>query len=465
MPVVVTTQPSFRGAHVGLHFDPTVLIENNRLCPATGEGNDANRNPLGFTWFLGEFTIERSAKAGLRPAKILVSGANEDAPSAALEIDLNVWGFSIPEKPSMPIYAEYTSWFGLLGHFGKWSEGEGELNERYTKSMIEHRVYPLKSWISRPPLLDTSDGAKPRLNLGQSVKSGESFRDIVLEARPSWAVIDFPTFDSTVSEASRVRWWKAVNTTVEAEGLHRRAISYFWDEPAPQEMSTLVEQLRLARRAAPALRLMVTTTLTDKVRDLVDIIVPVMDWYDVPGKPKPVEYRKFQGDGGEVWWYVSCMSHGCSGAGDSGTPDLVLDRPASYVRSIGWLSRKYSIDAFLYYSVDNAYQKYPKRDPWKDTFDFTGNGDGNLFYPGRKGERGFTEQTPVPTLRLKLLRETSFDADYVALMQRLPAEKQPPWWRKEFNDLIQTPRTWNRNYRKYAEFRKKIGDWLAGVNP
>ena len=41
-------------------------------------------------------------------------------------------------------------------------------------------------------------------------------------------------------------------------------------------------------------------------------------------------------------------------------------------------------------------------DPWN----FGGNGDGVLAYPGRPGELGLTEHTALPSFRLKLIRQT-----------------------------------------------------------
>lgn len=162
--------------------------------------------------------------------------------------------------------------------------------------------------------------------------------------------------------------------------------------------------------------------------------------------------------GQEAWWYVSCMSHGCEALGDSGMPDLVLDRPAAYVRVIPWLASKYNIDAFLYYLVNYAYQFYPKRDPWKSVWDFSGNGDGTLFYPGRPGKYGVEEHLPVPSLRLKLWREASYDAEYIRWMNE--REKQPAWWREEFAKLVQDTRRWDKEYAHYQSLRDKIGEFL-----
>ncbi|MCB0334068.1 MAG: DUF4091 domain-containing protein [Bdellovibrionales bacterium] len=199
-------------------------------------------------------------------------------------------------------------------------------------------------------------------------------------------------------------------------------------------------------------------TYSPEFHDVVDIFAPVADFIGTNGFPAMDTYRKLQKEGKEVWWYVSCMSHGCDALADSGISDLVIDRPSSYIRSIGWLGAKEGIDAFLYYFVNYAYQFYPERDPWKDQWDFSGNGDGTLVYPGRPGMFGLSQHTPLPSLRLKLLRETSQDAQYVSWMKGLPSP--PSWWEKEFEELLPTLRTWKRDYGAYTLLRQKMGEFL-----
>ena len=183
-----------------------------------------------------------------------------------------------------------------------------------------------------------------------------------------------------------------------------------------------------------------------------------MDEFDESNKPRPSEYENLQKQGRQVWWYVSCMSHGCDALVDSGTPDMVLDRPSVYIRSISWLSAKYHIDAFLYFALTEAYGAYPGRDPWKSVWDFSGNGDGTLLYPGRPGEHGFLRHGVATSVRMKLWRESSFDAEYIRWMNNL--ESKPEWWNEEFSELVQTTRKWSKDYNAYAQLREKAGDYL-----
>jgi hypothetical protein len=183
-----------------------------------------------------------------------------------------------------------------------------------------------------------------------------------------------------------------------------------------------------------------------------------MDQFDAAGFPPPSVYKERKQRGYETWWYVSCMSHGCDALGDTGVPDMVLDRPSSHVRSIGWISMKYGIDAFLYYSVNNGYQFAPARDPWQSLWDFSGNGDGTLFYPGRPGKHSLTNHQPIPSLRLKLWRESSFDSEYINWMNKLPSI--PEWWKDEWGSIVHSTTSWSRDYYRYQSLRDKAGEYL-----
>ena len=299
------------------------------------------------------------------------------------------------------------------------------------------------------------------LDLTELPSSRSSFTTVVLGNRPSWAYYDFPTVGANgttaINFAKADSYFSAIQNSIPA--LHRegRALVYLWDEPKKAAFKELLKLSKLVKERAPSLKQLVTTTYSPQLEHSVDIFAPVMDQFDSQGFPAPSDYRNLQAKGHEVWWYVSCMSHGCDALGDSGVPDMVIDRPSSYIRSIGWLSMRYSIDAFLYYSMNNGFQFSPKRDPWKSLWDFSGNGDGTLFYPGRPGQHGLTTHQPLSSLRLKLWRESSYDAEYITWMNGL--RSAPPWWSSA--QIARTTTAWNREYIRYQNLRDKAGDYLA----
>lgn len=447
LPEVTTENPSYTGARIGSFVDPAVpFSQAATLCV-----ND-RKTPH---WVLGEITIAKDIPAGRYTARV-------SAGTHTVTIDITVWPMVIPDKPAMPAYSELTPWFLVLAHHGGWHEDEAKLAHLYSSAMVEHRVVPLKSIIA--PLKDERDGSKLTLDLEKTPTAAASFQSVVLHTRPAWAYFDFPTVGANgakpIDYPKTEQYFAAVQNTLPKTGRDGKAIVYLWDEPKKDAVPELVKLSRLVKRVAPNLKQLVTTPYDPSLKNTVDIFAPVMDQFDADGYPAPSTYRELQKEGHEIWWYVSCMSHGCDALRDSKVPDLVIDRAASYVRSIGWLSMRYSIDAFLYYSVNNGFQFAQHRDPWKSLWDFSGNGDGTLFYPGRPGEHGLTTHQPIASIRLKLWRESSFDAEYIKWMNELPSK--PSWWENERDSLVSSTTSWDRDYSKYQSLRDKAGDYLSG---
>ena len=366
---------------------------------------------------------------------------------------------SIPEKFALPAYSELTSWFVTLGHHGKWQAGEEVLNGKYAREMVAHRLIPVKSFIAKPALV--MGGDRPRLDLRNQPSRDQAFEPVTLAPRPPWAYFDFPTIpESDIDQPATATYFKAIENTLDETDRPGRAFVYLWDEPAKDVLPKVARLARIAKANAPRLKVMVTTTPSPELEKDVDIFTPVMDWVGESGHPDLATYARLQKAGKEIWWYISCMSHGCDALYDSKRPDFVIDRPAAWVRAISWLSAKYSIDAFLYYSVVEGYRKFPERDPWKSLWDFSGNGDGTLFYPGRPGEHGQVEHGPIPSVRLKLWRESSYDAEYIRWMSQAPAK--PDWWAPAFAALARTTTDWSHDYAQYQSLRDRAGDFLDG---
>ncbi len=437
------SEPSFTNAPLGELFDPLVPIGNHALC--------LGDKPL---WIWGELKIPESVEAGKYNGSVLFGDAQK------LPIELTVWKMKIPEAPALPAYMEISSWYNSLGHYGRWTPYEAKLTKRYLDSMKRHRIYSLTTHI-QVPKVEWRKG-KPELALSNFPSAENSFDAVNIRGRPDWSYLGFPTVTSeTINKPGTRSYFEAIGNSAKGAWKENRSLVYLWDEPRTEDFPALKKLASITRSAAPKVKILVTTPYHKSLEKYVDIFAPVMERFEDPDYPSPKEYSALQKKGKEVWWYISCMSHGCDYLYDSGTPDFSIERGAAYVRSIAWLSRKYGVDAFLYYLVNYAYQFYPQRDPWDSLWDFSGNGDGTLFYPGRPGMFGLTEHTPIESIRLKLWREASFDAEYIKWMDSL--KTKPEWWIKEFNSLIPSVRTWNRDYTKYQELRDRAGEYLNSL--
>ena len=440
MKTITTRQPSFPGAYIGPIHDPLIPLTSNQVCALSGTP----------TWLWLDLDVPAVANSGDYSGTMGLDGSE-------LKIQLSIWKMTMPERFALPAYSELTTWFNLLGHYGKWHEGEAQLASAYSKEMLAHRIIPVKSAIALPPLVGAPD--RPELDLIGSPDRQQSFAAVTLQSRPQWAYFDLPTVKpDEIYQDKTIRYLSAVERTVKSIGRPEKAFFYLWDEPKSEMLSDLVALAKKVRRYAPSMKIMVTTPWSPQLDPLVDIFCPVMDAFAPLGSEDPETYARVKRHGGEFWWYVSCMSHGCDALEDSGTPDMMIDRRAVYIRSIPWLSAQYGVDAFLYYSVNNGYQYYPVKDPWIDQWDFSGNGDGTLFYPGRPGEHGQLRHGPIASVRLKLWREASFDAEYIRWITS--KHDVPEWFVSDSAKLTQSVTKWSREYDQYEALRIKIGEYL-----
>jgi uncharacterized protein (TIGR03382 family) len=78
-----------------------------------------------------------------------------------------------------------------------------------------------------------------------------------------------------------------------------------------------------------------------------------------------------------------------------------------------WLSFKYGATGELYYETAYAFT----HDAWSNQWDFSGNGDGTLFYPGTPARIGGRTDVPVASIRLKMIREGMEDFEYLRILE------------------------------------------------
>jgi hypothetical protein len=139
----------------------------------------------------------------------------------------------------------------------------------------------------------------------------------------------------------------------------------------------------------------------------------------------------------ELWWYQACGNHDCGGQGESAFVTPMADLPNIYSRMFEWLTYRYQVNTDvnpavgyavpgpqteLYFETTFAYSQWngttnSSSDPWNKIYYFTGNGDGTFFYPGRPDTIGGTTHIPIPSIRLKMVREGIEDYEYLTLAE------------------------------------------------
>ncbi len=119
----------------------------------------------------------------------------------------------------------------------------------------------------------------------------------------------------------------------------------------------------------------------------------------------------------KLWMYQSCDQHGCGSCGTpspgpdyTGWPERVIDSTGVQDRAFEWWSFLEGTTGELYF--ETTYQLATAWDS-NGQCDFSGSGDGTLFYPGKPSIVGGTDDIPIESIRMKLIREGMEDYEYL----------------------------------------------------
>lgn len=381
--------------------------------------------------YAGLVTIESTSAAGTERASVPVS--------------LHVFDFALPSTPTL------RTMFGgpddtpcIAHHDGAWTggawdacadtdpDGDGDrlterYRQRYMQLALEYRV-SLGGGVYVGPR-DASalahfddvyggllDGTATRHLRGSALTTLEAVFNGPPDATRAALLVDH----------ARTRGWGAL------------VFDYTTDEPESQGTCPDVGRCPLIEdRAAIVRPAGVRPLVTAQLRyasahgfdDVVDVLVPIVNYTrpadpDYPYQPRSDYDAWLAGDPARtLFWYQSCMSHGCGGdrgvCGSAsedvvGYPSYVLDTSAVQNRAMEWLSFTRDIAGELYFATTFALD-----DAWNGACAFSGAGDGTLFYAGTTERLGGTEDVPVASIRMALIREGLEDYEYLHLLESL----------------------------------------------
>jgi hypothetical protein len=198
----------------------------------------------------------------------------------------------------------------------------------------------------------------------------------------------------------------------------------------------------------------------------VDIWVPHFSevWKDMEwaGGHHDIALRRQAGD--EVWAYAALVQmppaweqlHGRPQQLTSSFPPVwAIDYPPMAHRIVGWLFPKHGITGFDYWDTIFA---APGVDVWQDAGTFktpdgtTYNGDGSYIYPATEKRQG--RNAPVASMRLKWLRETVEDYDYLMLARQFGLEDDA---RRLTSTFARGFGDWDNNTGALMEARQQLG--------
>ncbi len=385
----------------------------------------------------------------------------KDRPTAKVQVEAQIQPFRIPATSSLP-NTFGTSIFSIAqGHGIDAMKPEGrQLLHRYALSALSHR-FSLHGMSIDPPPTTWRDG---KLEVDFSAYDEEMAPLLEGTALPSGArfttaeIRKNPYLKTSEQREAYIRAYREHFT--EKGWSDARLFFYAKDEPKLEERPLVQRESREARAAG--VPVLVTAPLDEVFTPAADIVTPTLNCFYAKAGPKtcgvitaPSTLRKAAGKDKEIWWYQACPSHGCdSGPFEdrrierafSGWASYMVDHPVTLNRAMGVLDWLADVDGELYYATVYAYNF---RDPWTEgVWDFGGNGDGTLFYPGTPKHIGGETHIPVESLRLKHLRDGLEDYEYLHLLEKLGdegfARKQAGRLARSGYEISRDPTTWEQ---------------------
>lgn len=394
----------------------------------------------------------------------------EDGFAASLPIELEVFPFELPSTPS------YTTAFGFgwastgLVHCGEaFCNGNDEvydnLRQLYAISALDNRIS--LSAVAGPGV----QGEGGNLDFTRYDRANGPLLDGTAPTRLEGAKLtSIQVWLKNRTPENYAAWARHF----EAKGWLDRLFDYTCDEPPLGcAFSEIAAKQSVLHEGDPRLRSLVTSS-TKRLKEngayeTTDLIVPVVNF--VEGKSgdyagdQSKEYEQARAEGKTTWIYSSCMSHGCGNTvgdvygGDpdlEGWPSLVIDHTALRNRAMPWVAYRFGFTGELYWDTVWAYGT--QSDPWTSQWDFTGNGDGTLFYPGLPQKIGGTTHIPIESVRLKHIRDGVEDYEYIKILESLDASLAEDTVRRLF------PHAWSAgdlSPEEVLEARREIARAIA----
>ncbi|MCY1015250.1 DUF4091 domain-containing protein [Pyxidicoccus sp. MSG2] len=351
---------------------------------------------------------------------------------APVPFTVEVQPFALPATSSLPTSFGVSLYSIARGHGVSPESPEAkELLRAYGRVLLEHRVSAHGMSMSPPPV--RFDGGRPVVDWrAYDAEMGPFLDGSLLPSGARFTTAEVRDNKQASTDAEKAAYYRAFVEHFRKKGWPAQLFFYAKDEPKPEDVPLVHAQAKRVR-AAGGIPVLVTSPLDDALRGAADILTPTLNcFYPRPGPQtcrNVVAARTLRGrlpKGAKVWWYQSCNSHGCNGgppedaavdAAYSGWASYMVDHPAPLNRAMGVLAFSSGVDGELYFDTVFAYNT--KKDVWTDVFEFGGNGDGTLFYPGTPARLGTPGHQPVISLRLKHLRDGLEDYEYLRLLTEL----------------------------------------------
>jgi hypothetical protein len=367
--------------------------------------------------FWVDIYVPQNAKAGKYKGTYVLRSSVK---TVKIPVTLTVWDFTLPRVATIKTSLGWPpdrmrSYYKQRAKDGKEEEPKDwdAIETQCAEMMTQHHIncWPPVPWMT-PKAQSDGSFKIPSENIEAYRKFVDQYQVNALQTPHPRSVIKDPDADKEKLHAWLKAWTEA------AKELDRTNIvfyTYLRDEPNDEEAYKYVQ--KWGRAICPvksALKVMVveqTWTQDEKWGDLygaVDIWCPLFSLF------KPESAAKRQALGETIWTYTALCQR-------DPTPWWHIDFPLLNYRVSSWIAWRYRMRGILYWGGMSYWRGVD--DPWTDpkTLDRRKNGkgpnyngEGSLLYPARAvGYEGV-----APSLRLKALRDSFEDYEYLSILER-----------------------------------------------
>lgn len=377
-------------------------------------------------------------------------------------ITLTVWDFALPNGSSLVSNYSYARDGLCEYHLEHGATTDCEvLHARFFEEYARHRMSSHR-WHKTP----TYTWDDPSQTLTYDWAAWDDYHAPYLDGTFYLPGYEFNTinlprgFGDPPADMTQEEWdemhWAAWGAHFRDKGWLDKAWCYLRDEPTPSQYPSVRDLAARIHAADPDLQAFVTEQYAEVMAPEIDIWCPDEPLFSdsLPWPPYPEIYEELRAEGKKTWWY-NCVSAlvGYDYA------NHMVDQEANYMRAWLWLTRRYGFTGILFWRIQYLWDK---QDVWEDMYSdsLLCQGDGTLFYPGVPDKIGGTTDIPLPSLRIKALREGMEDYEYFHILDQRGEEA----W---VDDVTRTvaPKTyiWEHDPFVLLDWRRMVAEKILGV--
>ena len=376
----------------------------------------------------------------------------------SVPVELRVRRFDLPATPELATAFGFSGYSAAKGH-GRPPRDARELTRLYDTMALRRGITLFGGTQDAPDYAALGDSVRIDWT-GYDAEVAPFLDGTALPSGARWTAVELRE-PGRLTRPQRKSWRRAWVEHFRERGWLDRLFVYVQDEPRPEDFPRVEERARELREDAPEVRRLLTTAYSDQLPSI-DLWVPLLNCLDprAPSCPRAAPRSSY----GKLWWYQSCVSHGCGPLRPRdrdafvGWPSYMIDAPATAARAMGWLAFANGISGELYFDVVHA---YGQGDPWQSQWAFAGNGDGTLYYPGTPRRIGGEHDVPVESLRVVQIQRSLQDHAYLALCARFG---DPRLAQAEARALAPSLRGWARDPRAYAAAKERLAARIEALS-